>query len=501
MLQKGDFRRSKKSIRSFSLTVLIGAFIVLSLFFSVPALAVPPSNFSDVRLYYGTEGVTVQSSENENLTTPDASIARHNASSHPAPAEVPPVTNQDRNGLIYGQRIYLAPGTKYWSSPDHGGIQPYGTIGNRYTPIGCDIYISGFSLSDQTERLGKFRAYRPSQVPVGEEHLDGIADKLWDYAWVSFYVDDQTENIIGWVPASAIQVINGVQGDSGSNARFANGITIITPDDVARVPELESSSDSSDLGSKPTPEEYTLERPEILDDRYDPQAEDLDIILGDPGNMLEDRVIADRDRLEPKSEGEDSDNLSDSVSDPWISTREIAYAIEDYAENGERVALLLDASSSVESYMTEIAEYARYAEQVNKADTILVFAETFQKISVEEYSTTDVGETTNIFEPLNSLSAADYDRIIIVTDSYHNTESARLVAQSDFTGKIIVVSPLSLRRIFKSTIKTIDEAWQTETYLCLLDNELDRLRFREAVQDVASANSNSDSSTSEPFHR
>lgn len=97
MLQKGDFRRSKKSIRSFSLTVLIGAFIVLSLFFSVPALAVPPSNFSDVRLYYGTEGVTVQSSENENLTTPDASIARHNASSHPAPAEVPPITNQDRN--------------------------------------------------------------------------------------------------------------------------------------------------------------------------------------------------------------------------------------------------------------------------------------------------------------------------------------------------------------------------------------------------------------------
>ena len=29
--------------------------------------------------------------------------------------------------------------------------------------------------------------------------------------------------------------------------------------------------------------------------------------------------------------------------------------------------------------MTEIAEYARYAEQVNKADTILVFAETFRE--------------------------------------------------------------------------------------------------------------------------
>ena len=118
-------------------------------------------------------------------------------------------------------------------------------------------------------------------------------------------------------------MINGVQGDSGSNARFVNGITIITPDDVARVPELESSSDSSDLGSKPTPEEYTLERPEILDDRYDPQAEDLDIILGDPGNMLEDRVIANRDRLESESEDKNPDNLPDSDSDPWISTRRL----------------------------------------------------------------------------------------------------------------------------------------------------------------------------------
>lgn len=190
--------------------------------------------------------------------------------------------------------------------------------------------------------------------------------------------------------------------------------------------------------------------------------------------MIENRVIHNQDEKGSEDTCEDDDS--------FISTREIAYAIEDYAENGDRVALFLDASGSVSKHMSDIADYGGYVDKVNKADAIVAFARKHALIAAEDYLETDVdGGATDIYTSMNDLlGIAGYDRIIIVTDTEHNVDSI-LDEQLGFSGKIVIVCTGELRYARRYVIEDIEKAFGTKVYLCRLDNELDRIKTFELL--------------------
>jgi len=366
------------------------------------------------------------------------------------PVEVEEVTAEDLDTLMYGTRIVLQEGTVYYASADGFGSGPHGTIGNRYTPMGTDLYAGGFSLLSEVGKLEEYRAYNPKDVPVAngwQSWRKNTDDVSWDQVWVEIFLDPNHESPIGWAPARSIVVLNGILGDGGSNERFKDGVKVVPKVDE---PEADVPASIDDLP------------PEVIDEA-----------LPDPGNMIEDRVILGQDEADDTGDTDDSE-------DAFISTREIAYAIEDYVEDGKKVALLMDASGSVSEYMSDIADYGEYVDKVNKAEIIITFADTFQTIAVEDYLTVYVGSFTDIYAPINSLAGGDYDRVIIVTDTFHNLYT-ELAMQPDFAGKVVVVSPNTLDMIDQSVVAEIEEALGVTVYLCRLDNELDRLRAMETL--------------------
>lgn len=364
------------------------------------------------------------------------------------PVEVEEVTAEDLDTtLMYGTRVVLQEGTTYYASADEFGSGPHGTIGNRYTPMGTDLYTGGFSLLNEDGKLEEYRGYNPKDVPVANDWQRNFDDVSWDQVWVEIFLDPNHESPIGWAPARSIVVLNGILGDGGSNERFRDGVKV-----MPKVDKPESD----------TP---------VIDDDLPPEV--IDEALPDPGNMIEDRVILGQDEADDTGDTDDSE-------DAFISTREIAYAVEDYVEDGKKVALLLDASGSVSEYMSDIADYGEYVDKVNKAEIIITFADMFQTITVEDYLTVDVGSFTDIYAPINSLAGGDYDRVIIVTDTFHNLYT-ELAMQPDFAGKVVVVSPNSLDMIDQSVVAEIEDALGVTVYLCRLDNELDRLHAMEIL--------------------
>lgn len=366
-------------------------------------------------------------------------------SSSPEPIYVAALTDQDLStNLFYGTRVVIPEGTKYYASADSAGSGNYGTIGNRYTPMGSDLYIGGFAQLDASDRLTEYRAYNPSYVPVADHWIDDASRSTdWDYTWVVIFRNPDGNRPLGWVPARAIATVNGILGDGKTNAAFKNGV-IIT--DITHI------DDDEELA------------PDLVDST-----------LPDPGNMIEDRVIRNQDH--PNTNDQTND-------DPFISTREIAYAIEDYVENGNKVALLMDISASVSEYLTDISSYGAYIDKVNKADEIIAFGRDYKIISAEEYLTADINRGgTDIYTPLGNLTnVSSYDRIIIITDTYHNIFNASIPEISNFTGKIVIVCTGPLRSADVTVIENIETAFNTTTYLCRLSNELDRIQTIDALR-------------------
>lgn len=358
-----------------------------------------------------------------------------------SPVEIERITYGDLATLRYGTRIIVREGTKYYASADKFDHGPHGTIGNRYTPLGANIYVGGFALLNKNGELMDFRGYNPAEVPISKRWKGKIDSAAWDNIWVAIFLDPKDDSAIGWLPARSIIAINGILGDGKSNKKFRNGIKII------------ENTKGEDL----LPEE-------------------IDTALPDPGNAVEDRIIKKHD------------NGDNNPDEDFLSTREIAYAIEDYEETGKKTALLLDASGSVSDYMSDIADYGNYVEKVNKARAVIAFARKYSLIKAENYLSAYVDNSeTDIYSPLNCLSEishleiSGYDRIIIVTDTEQNV-STTLNAQLAFKGKIIIVCTGELDDIQRDTVTEIEEAFGTTVYLCRLDNELDRARASELLK-------------------
>lgn len=379
-----------------------------------------------------------------------------------SPVQVTVLDDEDLNlGMLYGTRVFIPEGTRYYASADGRGSGPYGVMGGRYAPMGADYYIGGFSILTEEDRLDDWEAYNPEYVPVAED-WSGKTEVAWDDVWVVIFRNLEDDRPLGWVPARSIAVINGILGDGGSNEVYKNGIEIVEKDEGYNSIDPALISDA-------------LQNPGNMD------PEVIDKILQDPGNAIEDRIISDQD--------EQANKFVTTSDEPFISTREIAYAIEDYADNGDKVALLMDASGSVADYMADIANYGAYVDKVNKADIIIAFAKRYMVISAEEYLDAPVNVNgTDIYGPLNGLEdAASYDRIIIVTDTYHNIGASVLEDVTGFAGKIVIVCTEELSMVDEHVISKIEVAFGTTVYLCRLNNQLDQIQALEMLNNWVDA--------------
>lgn len=182
------------------------------------------------------------------------------------PVEVEEITDADLDAsMLYGTRVVVAAGTRYYASADESGSGPYGTIGNQYTPFGVDVYVGGFARLNESGNLEEYQGYNPKNVPVANFWQGDTNDLPWDYIWAEIFLNPDDDSPIGWVPVRSIVVLNGTLGDGKTNAIFQNGIKVVPKGDLKPSFEV---TDSDDL------------QPEVIDD-----------VLPDPGNMIENRVI------------------------------------------------------------------------------------------------------------------------------------------------------------------------------------------------------------------
>lgn len=155
--------------------------------------------------------------------------------------------------------------------------------------------------------------------------------------------------------------------------------------------------------------------------------------------------------------------------DPNVSADEVAGAIEASATEGAKIALFLDASGSVDQYSAAITAYA---EQIDHADFVSVFAEYSCTIAADEYADyrNTVGGTTNISNALNTLPDEAFDIVIIVTDTYDSYDALFINERTDI-GAIVILDPEPLERVRQDVIDTIADKWHVAPSLRQLSLE------------------------------
>lgn len=143
--------------------------------------------------------------------------------------------------------------------------------------------------------------------------------------------------------------------------------------------------------------------------------------------------------------------------DEDLTTGTVASAIENSSKSGEKIALFLDASGSVESYSAAIASYAG---QVDNAEYIAIFASTARDITAASYNDYryEVGGMTDIYGALNTLPNDPFDTVIIVTDTEHNYDSEKLSERNDI-GSVVILNIYAPEYAEHPVLDAIETAW------------------------------------------
>lgn len=90
------------------------------------------------------------------------------------PVRVSLLKDEELEAMVYGMRVVIAEGTEYYASADEGGSGSKGVIGNRWTPLGTDLYTGGFARLDEDNRASGHRGYDPQDVPIVIMSLIGL---------------------------------------------------------------------------------------------------------------------------------------------------------------------------------------------------------------------------------------------------------------------------------------------------------------------------------------
>ena len=143
-----------------------------------------------------------------------------------------------------------------------------------------------------------------------------------------------------------------------------------------------------------------------------------------------------------------------------VAVPDIAESVEELSQDGNVVALFLDASGSVSDYSAEIASYAS---QIDQAKEVIIFAESAKAINSADYDDeiSNVGAGTDIYAALNSLSEIAFDEVIVVTDTYHN-ELHSILNPRDNVKHLTVISLVEPSFVQEDVLGVIRQQWGIE---------------------------------------
>lgn len=152
-----------------------------------------------------------------------------------------------------------------------------------------------------------------------------------------------------------------------------------------------------------------------------------------------------------------------------VTPENVADAIQNATTSGQKTALFLDASGSVDQYSSTIASYAQ---QIDHADYVAIFATTSRAITADEYSDYrfDVGGGTDIYAALNTLPDEAFDIVIIVTDTYHGYSTSYINERNDI-GSVIILDPAAPETADQGVIDEIAANWHITPLIRRLNME------------------------------
>lgn len=327
------------------------------------------------------------------------------------------------NTLTFGQRVYIRDDATYFESADGFGSGHSGTANNIYTEV---AYLGGFARVDpETHRLTDYVCYARDNMPVGEPAPDFFFDSTLGETMVFLYTDGFTTGEIGWTPVTNLH----------------DPIPVL--DDTAK-------------DSKDPFDDKIAEKPGLKDP--DP------ISTSDPLITTTGSGISDEGSI-----GERNPSLSSVISEQ-TTPEKVTEAIQDASQGSEKIALILDASGSVDDYSAAIAAYAEQLENVN---TVIIFGNVAKIIQPDGYAAArnSVGSKTDIFGAMNLLPDEAFDTVILVTDTdnSYNTDDftffglftiieGRPLNSRNNIGSVVILNPANLTH--HDTIHEIEKKWE-----------------------------------------
>lgn len=302
--------------------------------------------------------------------------------------------------LMFGQEVHARDGATYFESADQAGSGRQGTSNNIYTE---QLYIAGFAQVDTSGDLVDWLCYDRDNVPVGSLAPSFTVDcHHSSELYIATYTNGFTTGSVGWFNA----------------------------DDL----------------------DWQLGSLEYADPRKDP--------MSDPGLPIgsgyNDSSIHYYDPESPTA-FDSSDVNAPKLSDlgEQITPAEVVQAIETTSTQGEKIALVLDASGSVSKYSAAIASYA---DQVDNAECIITFAGNALAIEAGEYfeASYSLYGGTDIYSALNLIPEESFDRVLLVTDTEHNDLWSNLNPRTDI-GAVTILNPTNIDEQF--VLQTIEDEW------------------------------------------
>lgn len=280
----------------------------------------------------------------------------------------------------FGQRVDIRAGATYYASADLAGSGASDQTYNVYTE--GPLYLGGFAVANNG-RLVDYEAYLRDDIQYASP-APTFCQNTDGELWCFVYVDGYMTGSIGWFLADDLYYVD------------RSGPVVVA---YAKDPNQDP------MAAMPAPDTEPV---------YDPVPQ----IPDDPGPVFEDRT--------------------ETTSD------EVASGIEELTTSGEKVAVLLDASGSVNAYSADIASYAA---QVDTADTVIMFGSSAKTITADTYAKESnslgwifpfFGSSggTNVFTALNSVPAGEYGTVILVSDLL--SSRSRLIERTDI-GNVVII--------------------------------------------------------------
>lgn len=153
---------------------------------------------------------------------------------------------------------------------------------------------------------------------------------------------------------------------------------------------------------------------------------------------------------------------------PAVTPENVADAIQNATTKGQKTALFLDASGSVLNYSAAIAAYA---EQVDTADYVAIFAGNCLEIEASEYADQifSLAGGTDIYGALNTLPDEPFDIVILVTDTWNNGYST--LQERKNVAALHILSVVDTSETYHAVASEIGTKWNVSPIVRRLDME------------------------------